>query len=109
MPKPPVPTLSILADLRPADDSAAAIRDAIARASAKRAEVHTHRDQLAASVPQLTLETDDDTKLDQAEADVRSADRDLARIDALIAELRTRLGRVDGFNQHQSARKTDDG
>ena len=89
--KPPTPTLSVLADLRPADDSVAALRDAISRASVKRAEVHTHRGHLAASVPQLTLETEDDAQLDQVEADVRSADRDIARIDALIVELRTRL------------------
>ena len=91
MSKSPVPALSILADLRPVDDTVASIRDAIARALGKRAAAHAHRGELAASIPHLTLETDDDAKLDQVEADVRSADRDLARIEALLAELRTRL------------------
>lgn len=94
MTKPPilsVPTPSILADIRPTDDSAASIRDAIVRAGTKRAALRAHRDQLAAFIPQLTLEVDDDAQLDQVEADVRSADRDVARIDALIAELQVRL------------------
>jgi hypothetical protein len=91
MTKPPAHSLSVLADLRPADDTAASIRAAIARALGKRAAAHAHRGELAASIPHLTLETDDEAHLDQVEADVRSADRDLARIDALLLELRTRL------------------
>ncbi|MGI4976246.1 MAG: hypothetical protein ACRYG6_04805 [Janthinobacterium lividum] len=87
----PTTTPSILADLRPIDDTAASIRDAIARAMGKRAAAHAHRDQLAASIPRLTLETDDDAALDQVEAEVRSTDRDVVRIDALLVELRTRL------------------
>ncbi len=91
MSKSPAPTLSILADLRPTDDTAASIRAAIARADTKRTEVSARRGELASSIPHLTLETDDDAHLDLVEADVRSADRDLARIDALLLELRTRL------------------
>ncbi len=91
MTKPPAPTLSVLADLRPVDDTAACLRTAIARADAKRGEVATRRGELAGSIPSLTLETDDDAMLDRAEADLRSADRDLTRIDALLVELRTRL------------------
>lgn len=83
--------LSILADLRPVDDTAASIRDAIAHALGKRAAAHAHRDELAASIPRLTLETDDDAALDLVEAQLRSTDRDLVRVDALLVELRTRL------------------
>lgn len=91
MTKPPAHSLSILADLRPVDDTAASIRAAIARALGKRAAAHAHRGELAESIPRLTLETDDDAKLDLVEAEVRSTDRDVARIEALLAELRTRL------------------
>jgi hypothetical protein len=76
MSKSPAPTLSVLADLRPTDDSAASIRAAIARADAKHSEVSARRGELASSIPHLTLETDDDAHLDLVEADVRSADRD---------------------------------
>ena len=91
MAKPLETAPSILADLRPVDDTAASIRDAIARALGKRAAALAHRTELAATIPRLTLETDDDAKLDQVEAEVRSTDRDVARIDALIAEMHTRL------------------
>ncbi len=91
MTKPPAHSPSVLADLRPVDDTAASIRAAIARALGKRAAAHAHRSVLAESIPRLTLETDDDAKLDQIEVEVRSTDRDVARIDALLAELRTRL------------------
>ena len=91
MPKFPAATLSALADLRPADDTATGIRDAIARASGKRAAAVARSNALAASGPRLTLETDDDAQLDRVEAEVRSADRDVARIAALIGELRVRL------------------
>lgn len=91
MAKPATATLSVLSDLRPVDDTAASIRDSIARALGKRAAAHALRDALAASIPRLTLETDDDVTLDQAEAQLRSMDRDIVRIDALLVELRTRL------------------
>ncbi|MGI4939290.1 MAG: hypothetical protein ACRYHQ_01755 [Janthinobacterium lividum] len=91
MAKPPAATLSVLTDLRPVDDTAPAIRHAIARAMGKHAAAHAHRSELAASIPRLTLELDDDAALDQVEAEVRSTDRDLVRIDALLVELHARL------------------